>query len=199
MGAFLSIGRGAFFRLVAAGMVGSGSRTAPVLRFLGQREMSVSEALSRPKPPEAGAEGQPLQGFAHRQTIACRDRGAEGMSRPRLPSSRHMRRLLVCADSDGEGRTADARPRSPRRRRSTSWSFWARRGPGPRRVSFGRGLDFPPFLIRSEASLHEAEAEGLHARIRGSSNSRPLCLISRSATARDRGDGTNLDGGVLQP
>src|SRR6202167_5266261 len=66
MGAFLSIGRGAF-SLLAARSVATGSRPAPGLRSLGQREMSVSEALSRPKPPEAGAEGQPLQGFAPRR------------------------------------------------------------------------------------------------------------------------------------
>src|SRR5271168_1971418 len=57
----------ALFSLLAAGSVATGSRPAPGLRSLGQREMSVSGALSRPKPPEAGAEGQPLQGFAHRR------------------------------------------------------------------------------------------------------------------------------------
>src|SRR5271168_3337168 len=56
----------ALFSLLAAGSVATGSRPAPGLRSHGQREMSVSGALSRPKPPEAGAEGQPLQGFAHR-------------------------------------------------------------------------------------------------------------------------------------
>ncbi|MGA2043002.1 MAG: hypothetical protein ABSG83_06485 [Roseiarcus sp.] len=32
-----------------------------------RRETSMDKSLSRPKPPEAGAEGPPLQGFVHRQ------------------------------------------------------------------------------------------------------------------------------------
>src|SRR5271154_6184750 len=92
----------------------------------------------------------------------------------------------------GEVRTRDARHRSPRRRRSTSWSFRARRRPASGAFSFGRGLDFPPFLIRSEASLYEAEAEGLHARIRGSWNSRPICLIREARRRGTEGTGPIL-------
>src|SRR5271154_4468777 len=92
-----------------------------------------------------------------------------------------------------EVRTRDARHRSPRRRRSTSWSFRARRRPASGAFSFGRGLDFPPFLIRSEASLHEAEAEGLHARIRRSSgNSQPICLIREARRRGTEGTGPIL-------
>ena len=93
----------------------------------------------------------------------------------------------------GEVRTRDARHRSPRRRRSTSWSFRARRRPASGAFSFGRGLDFPPFLIRSEASLYEAQAEGLHARIRRSSgNSQPLCLIREARRPGTEGAGPIL-------
>src|SRR5271154_6714017 len=92
-----------------------------------------------------------------------------------------------------EVRTRDARHRSPRRRRSTSWSFRARRRPASGAFSFGRGLDFPPFLIRSEASLYEAQAEGLHARIRRSSgNSQPLCLIREARRPGTEGAGPIL-------
>ena len=67
----------------------------------------------------------------------------------------------------------------------------------PRRpaLSFtiGRGLVFLPFLIRSEASLYAAEAEGLHARIRGSSwNSRPICLIREARRRGTEGTGPIL-------
>jgi hypothetical protein len=42
-----------------------------------RREMSMDKSLSRPKPPKAGAEGPPLQGFDHR-----RPSGAEIGGRP---------------------------------------------------------------------------------------------------------------------
>src|ERR1700722_15353156 len=44
--------------------------------------MSVSEALSRPKPPEAGAEGQPLRGFAHRRPSPGEIEGPRGCPSP---------------------------------------------------------------------------------------------------------------------
>src|SRR6202167_6194997 len=93
----------------------------------------------------------------------------------------------------GEVRIRDARHRSPRRRRSASWSFRARRRPASGAFSFGRGLEFPPFLIRSEASLYEAQAEGLHARIRRSSlNSQPLCPIREARRRGTEGTGPIL-------
>src|ERR1700677_4690251 len=93
----------------------------------------------------------------------------------------------------GEVRTRDARHRSLRRRRSTSWSFRARRRPASGAFSFGRGLDFPPSLIRSEASLYEAQAEGLHALIRRSpGNSQPLCLIREARRPGTEGAGPIL-------
>ena len=78
MGAFLSIGRGVFFRSSRRGVLRLARRPVPGLRSLGQREMSVSGALSRPKPPEAGAEGQPLQGFAHRRPSPGEIEGPRG-------------------------------------------------------------------------------------------------------------------------
>jgi len=104
-----------------------------------------------------------------------------------------MNSSLCASIRMGEVRTQDARHRSPRRRRSTSWSFRARRRPASGAFSFGRGLDFPPFLIRSEASLYEAQAEGLHARIRRSSgNSQPLCLIREARRPGTEGAGPIL-------
>ena len=101
-----------------------------------------------------------------------------------------MRQLLMRVGSDGSGTHAlDRRGggvRSPgpsgRAEDRASGAF-----------SFGRGLDFPPFLIRSEASLYEAQAEGLHARIRRSSgNSRPLCLIREARRPGTEGAGPIL-------
>jgi hypothetical protein len=166
MGAFLSMGCCAFFRSSRRG-VATGWRAAPVLRFLGRREMSVGEASSRPKPPEAGAEGQPLRGFAQRRPSPLE------IEEPwRRPSAARF----FAAFGGRSNHVAHSRPRRP------ALSF-----------TIGRGLDFPPFLIRSEASLYAAEAEGLHARIRGSSwNSRPICLIREARRRGTEGTGPIL-------
>src|SRR3984957_6835786 len=69
----------------------------------------------------------------------------------------------------------------------------ARRRPASGAFSFGRGLDFRPFLSRSEGSLYEAQAEGLHARIRRSyGNSQPLCLIREARRPGTEGAGPIL-------
>src|SRR5271169_2063455 len=67
----------------------------------------------------------------------------------------------------------------------------------PRRVR--ARMDFPPFLILSERPF-----VGADQRPASSYPGEPKTLPTkrpnaRSAMARDRGDGTNLDGGVLQP
>src|SRR5271156_3680839 len=67
-----------FFSLLAAGSVATGSRTSPGLRCLGQREMSVSGALSRAKLPEAGAEGKHLQEFVNRRPSLGESEGLRG-------------------------------------------------------------------------------------------------------------------------
>ena len=70
-----------------------------------------------------------------------------------------------------------------------------------RRVSIGRrqrlvaSIRTGPKSTRdaSEASLYEARAEGLHARIRGNSkNSRPICLIREARRAGTEGTGPIL-------
>lgn len=155
--------------------------------------------MSRPKPPEAEAEGQPLQGFAHRRPSPGEIEGPRGCPSA-APFFDPRRRPVVVGMRPHVHRfgrvrsgTRDAHHRSPRRRRSASWSFRARQRPASGAFSFGRGLDFPPFLIRSEASLYEAQAEGLHARIRRSSgNSQPLCLIREARRPGTEGAGPIL-------
>ena len=75
------------------------------------------------------------------------------------------------------------------------------RRPGPsgraRRPGLGRfcvraRFGFPAVPDRSEASLREAEAEGLHARIRGSWNSRPIGLIREARRRGTEGTGPIL-------
>src|SRR5271170_766706 len=63
MRSFLSRGKFAWC-LAPGGASGVRSRPAPARRNLGGAKMSLAGRLSRPKPPEAVAEGQPLQGLA---------------------------------------------------------------------------------------------------------------------------------------
>src|ERR1700733_498647 len=88
MGALLSMGRSLFFRCwrIAAGKGETGSRPSPALRSLEQRQMAMAKPLSRPKPPEAGAEGQPLQGFGHRLASPAELGAAPTHLRPLLSS-----------------------------------------------------------------------------------------------------------------
>ncbi len=156
--------------------------------------MSVSEALSRPKPPEAGAEGQPLQGLAHRRPSPGEIEGPRACPGRKLPFFVGMRQLLMRVDSDGSragpGTHALDRHGGGVRRLGPSGRAEDR---APGAFSFGRGLNFPPFLIRSEASLYEAQAEGLHARIRRSSgNSQPSCLIREARRPGTEGAGPIL-------
>jgi len=156
----LSIGALRFFRS-ARGERGSGSRTARFLRFLGQRQMSVSEASSRPKPPEAGAEGQPLRGFAHRRPSPVEIEGPRGCpsAAPFLAAHRAfppaktcvvvgMRQLLVRVGSDRPGQDPG---RTPSIAAAAAFDVLVLLGAPEDRASgafaFGRGLDFPPFLI----------------------------------------------------
>ena len=74
MGLFLSRGNLHFFGLRAVLSAGrSGvppkARSCPSISW--QRDMSMAGLLSRPEPPEAGAEGQPLQGSGHRRPWAA--------------------------------------------------------------------------------------------------------------------------------
>jgi hypothetical protein len=69
-----------------------------------RRETSMDKSLSRPKPPEAGAEGPPLQGFGHRRRSAAEigDRSDFSRSPCSLASPRDVRRrrrLLETAKS----------------------------------------------------------------------------------------------------
>src|ERR1035438_149613 len=94
MGDFLSIGRRAFFfravRPAAAGK-GTESRPTPALRSLEQRQMATAKPLSRPKPPEAVAEGQPLQGFGRRLASPVEIGGPSRRPFPLLPRSEERR------------------------------------------------------------------------------------------------------------
>ena len=168
--------------------------------------MLTARALSRPKPPEAGAEGQPLRGFAHRRPSPVEIEGPRGCpsAAPFLAAHRAfpraktcvvvgMRQLLVRVGSDRPGQDPG---RTPSIAAAAAFDVLVLLGAPEDRASgafaFGRGLDFPPFLIRSEASLHEAEAEGLHARIRGSWNSRPIGLIREARRRGTEGTGPIL-------
>ena len=188
----LSIGFRAFFRDWRGECGDRVPRPGPAVRSLGQREMSVSEALSRSKPPEAVAEGQPLQGLAHRRPSLGEIEG------PRACPSEDfvvvgMRQLLMRVDLDG---SRSGPGRTPPIAAAAAFDVLVLPGApktGLGAFSFGLGLDFPPFLIRSEASLYEAQAEGLHARIRRSSgNSQPLCLIREARRPGTEGAGPIL-------
>ena len=86
-----------FFLLLAAGSVATGSRPAPGVRSLGQREISVSGALSRPKPPE-GAQLAMTRGPG---LLASHNRaGAPRNSRVRVGSSWSLA-PAICASRQG--------------------------------------------------------------------------------------------------
>jgi len=209
----------AFFSLrrTAVGKVGTGSRPSPALRSLEQRQMAMAKPLSRPKPPEAGAEGQPLQGFGHRLASPAEIGGrADALS----PTASF---ILRCAsiDTRGDPFLRCSHAGQPRRGHAESLAAAAAfivldTSAAPKARPSAAGSDLPAFaagkLLRSggvrlsavpdpiRGVPLSAQADGLHARIRGSCrNSRPSCPISPSARARDRGGGTNLDDGVFQP
>ena len=210
----MSIGSRRFFRSSRRGSVASWleARSRPSIsraaRDVGERSLVKAEAAG------GGGRRPAFTRVGSPTTIAWRDRGAEVMSvggsllrgasagrrsASRIPAREDcvvvgIEQLLMPVDSD--------RSRSGPRTHALD-----RRGGGVRRLgpfgraedrawgafSFGRGLDFPPFLIRSEASLYEAQAEGLHARIRRSSlNSQPICLIREARRRGTEGTGPIL-------
>jgi hypothetical protein len=138
--------------------------------------MAMAKPSSRPKPPEAVAEGQPLRGFGRRLASPAELGGASRRPFPLLPevAFRAFRSANKTFPSTSEAsffRCSD--PREPGRGHKLSFAaaaafdildsrgakgaaFGGFRPPGlcgPAVLSFGRGVVYPPFLIRSEASL----------------------------------------------
>src|ERR1700722_17484846 len=212
MGLFVNRGA-ALFSLLAAGSVADWleARSRPFVswaeRDVGGRSLVKAEAAG------GGGRRPAFTRVRAPTTIAWRDRGAEGMSvcrsflRPASAAARSascipnredcvvvgMRQFLMRIDWDGGGQDPGHTPPIAAAAAFDVLVLPGAPKTGLGRVSFGRGLDFPPFLIRSEASLYEAQAEGLHARIRRSSgNSQPLCLIREARRPGTEGAGPIL-------
>src|SRR5271163_3912765 len=97
---FLSSWNFAFFRPPRCLAWGWREGRLPALRFLGKRDMSMAGPLSRSKPPEAGAEGQPLQGSSHRRPSAAEIAGTSSRRSIRLARRRNRGlALLTCLSS----------------------------------------------------------------------------------------------------
>src|SRR5271163_187242 len=92
---FLSSWNFAFFRPPRCLAWGWREGRLPALRFLGKRDMSMAGPLSRSKPPEAGAEGQPLQGSSHRRPSAAEIAGTSSRRSIRLARRRNRGLALL--------------------------------------------------------------------------------------------------------
>ena len=131
-----------FFRAAGGGECGIGFR-GPVRRSISWAARDVGErGLVKVEAAGGGGRRPAFTRPRSPTTIAWRDRGAESMPGENLVVV-GMRQLFMRVDFGWvQVWTRDARPRSPRRRRSTSWSFWARRRPGLRRVFVRAGFEF---------------------------------------------------------
>ena len=182
-----------FFRAAGGGECGIGFR-GPVRRSISWAARDVGErGLVKVEAAGGGGRRPAFTRPRSPTTIAWRDRGAESMPGENLVVV-GMRQLFMRVDLDGS-------------RSGPGTHALDRHGGGVRRLgpsgraedrasgafSFGRGLNFAPILIRSEASLYEAQAEGLHTRIRRSSgNSQPSCLIREARRPGTEGAGPIL-------
>ena len=153
----LSIGAQRFFRSSRRGVLRRARGPLPALRLLGRARCRWAEPCQGRSRRRRGPKASLYKGSRTDDHRPWRDRGAEGMSvcrsflRPASAAGRSAscipnRELRCCRHETAPyaGRfgwvqvwTRDARHRSPRRRRSTSWSFRARRRPASARFRSG--------------------------------------------------------------
>src|SRR5271156_2843889 len=130
-----------------------------------QRDMSMAGPLSRSKPPEAGAEGQPLQGSSHRRPSAAEIAGTSSRRSIRLARRRNRGLALL---------TSPAFPRrfgwmwANTRRTSSRGAAPARAAPWPGAVLAAGEDGFPAVPDPIRGVPLSAQTKGLQARIRGS-------------------------------